>query len=154
MPDRLSDQSLLAAIRKLGPWHHKILLRDDIWTGNDGADPSEELPGVVEPARSFTGQIGKAFPNGLEGRSFLDCACNAGGYSFAARDAGAGTIFGFDVRQRWIEQALFVARNRERDSSNIEFRVGDVFDLSPMCSFDVTWFSGIFYHLPDPVCVL
>jgi tRNA (mo5U34)-methyltransferase len=39
------------------------------------------------------------YPGGLEGRRFLDCACNCVAYSFWAKELGASETFGFDVRE-------------------------------------------------------
>ena len=62
---------------------------------------------------------------------------------------------GFDVRQHWIDQAEFVRTHRDAPSDNMAFKQADLLDMSFLePRYDVTWFSGIFYHLPDPVTVL
>jgi tRNA (mo5U34)-methyltransferase len=96
----------------------------------------------------FHGILSSVYPNGLEGRSFLDCACNCGGYSFWAKELGAGDCFGFDVREHWIKQANFLLEQRQE--KNVSFRQLDLYDLDTE-PFDVTLFKGILYHLPDPV---
>jgi SAM-dependent methyltransferase len=97
----------------------------------------------------------KVFPEGLQGRSFLDCACNCGGYSFAAKDRGAGEVYGFDIREFWIRQARFLQENRDRESSGMRFDVASFDDLARQDrQYDIGWFSGIFYHLPDPIATL
>ncbi len=68
-----------------------------------------------------------------------------GGYSFLARESGAGRCFGFDARQHWIDQARFVSGCRQYEE--MTFEVHDL-DLEP---FDVTFFNGLLYHLPDPI---
>ena len=137
----------------MAPWHHSVEIRDGLTTDSSmQADGTGAIISHLNPLKSFDFATKGLFPNGLEGRSFLDCACNCGGYSFAAKDRGAGKTFGFDVRDHWIDQAKFIAKNREADSSNMTFQVADLMELgSGEQSFDVTWFSGIFYHLPDPV---
>ncbi len=86
----------------------------------------------------------------LEGRSFLDCACNCGGYLFWAKELGAARSFGFDVREHWIRQARFLAEHRAEE---VEAVVCDLYDVPGLglAPFDVVQFKGLFYHLPDPV---
>jgi len=96
------------------------------------------------------------YPNGLEGKRFLDCACNAGGYSLLASDLGAYS-FGFDVRDHWIKQARFLKRHFSKSDSQVCFEVCDLFDIDERLGserFDICLFKGIFYHLPDPIAGL
>ena len=69
---------------------------------------------------------------------------------------GAGECFGFDARSHWIDQARFLAEHRVKPSDGMRFEVCDLYDLPKVAPgrFDVTWFNGIFYHLPDPVAGL
>ncbi|MEL7280260.1 MAG: class I SAM-dependent methyltransferase [Pseudomonadota bacterium] len=151
-----SDEALKDEIRKRAPWNHKIYIRNGIWTGGGtGQDATGQNISLFETHQSFDNLTRNVLPNGLEGRSFLDCGCNGGGYCFAAKDKGASTVTGFDVRDHWIDQANFVLENREAPSDGITFHKGDLLDLSFLDPrYDVTWFSGVFYHLPDPVTAL
>ena len=154
-PDTLTeaDQRLLGQIADLAPWHHQVAVNDRLVTralDHDRADPTSIA--VTNPARIFATQALPLFPEGLQGKSFLDCGCNAGGYCFAAKDAGAERTFGFDVRQHWIDQANFLRKERAANSDGMRFEVADLLGLKAMeDQFDVTWFSGLLYHLPDPV---
>lgn len=146
-------------IRSLGPWHHDIEVAPGVRTGSPelAANYSRSLgkPSVNDPIRDANALIQDLFSEGLQGRSFLDCACNAGGHSFAAKASGAGRVLGFDVREHWIRQAEFVARHLP--SQGMDFRVGSLAELdeiAPGEMFDMTLFRGIFYHLPDPVAAL
>jgi 23S rRNA G2069 N7-methylase RlmK/C1962 C5-methylase RlmI len=67
----------------------------------------------------------RLYPNGLDGKRFLDCACNAGGYSLLASDLGAYS-FGFDVRDHWIEQARFLKRHFGKSDEQVRFEVCDL----------------------------
>jgi tRNA (mo5U34)-methyltransferase len=147
-----------AEIRGLGPWHQDLEIAPGVCTGErlPGAkDPlGVGLPVIVRAKTVIDRLVNEVFPNGFEGRSVLDCACNAGGYLFEARRHGAGRCFGFDVREHWINQARFLARHLP--SENIEFAQRDLCTLRELRlpPFDVTLFFGIFYHLPDPVAAL
>ena len=105
----------------------------------------------VEPTERLLRAV---YPNGLEGRSVLDCACNAGGHLFGAVRAGAGSGLGFDAREHWVAQARFLSQHMRADG--LDFEVLDLHDLPSrgVGQFDVCFFSGIFYHLPDPVAGL
>ncbi|HEY0141778.1 MAG TPA: methyltransferase domain-containing protein [Thermoanaerobaculia bacterium] len=154
----MTTSDLRSEIIRLGPWHHDIEVAPGVWTGEVSASATypEELgkPTIFPVNVGWTRLIEELFPEGMAGRSMLDCACNGGGYLFAATALGAGRCFGFDVREHWIEQARFVQKHVPSD--NIEFAVCDLADLPGrgMAPFDVTLFSGLFYHLPDPVAGL
>ena len=151
-----SDEDLAAEMEKMGPWHHRIEMREGLFTGSSvQVDPTGSPVTYIDTAQSFETSIKHVLPDGMEGRSFLDCACNCGGYSFAAKDRGASKVFGFDIRDHWIDQAKFVQDHRSADSSGMVFETADLLDLPGRDEkFDVSWFSGIFYHLPDPVAGL
>lgn len=160
-PERL--EQLRQEIIRLGPWHLDVDVvpglttsafldaPEGTYTGSGELDPRQI--NFVDP-RGFTQLIDRIWgKGGLDGRSFLDCACNAGAYSFLAREAGAGRCFGFDVREHWIAQARFLAKNRAGPSDRTKFEVLDLYDLPSrgVGAFDITLFKGIFYHLPDPI---
>ena len=107
----------------------------------------------VNARQNFANLLQRIYTEGLGNRSFLDCACNCGGYSFWAKNLGAGRCFGFDIRQHWIDQAQFLAEHRIMPSDNIRFERCDLYDLPKLGldTFDITLFNGIFYHLPDPI---
>ena len=168
-------EDLLAELRRLGPWHHDIQITADLntrdWVEDRGPGSADATLGrgmledcrsgaslelgrcMFSPARTLEQGLLRYFPEGIGDRSVLDCACNAGGYLFAAKDAGAGRCLGFDVRQHWIDQAEFVRTHREAPSDDMRFAVCNLYELSTLDlePYDVTLFNGIFYHLPDPV---
>lgn len=154
----MNTDALREEIRRLGPWHHDIRIAPGIRTGEVVKDvvypPSFGSVTMIQPERWIDRLIREVYPDGLNGRSFLDCACNGGGYLFAAAERGAGRCFGLDVRDHWIDQARLVARHT--GARGIEFTTADLHTLPGMElePFDVTLFMGIFYHLPDPVASL
>jgi tRNA (mo5U34)-methyltransferase len=153
----LTDAELRAEILRLGPWHYDFEIAPGIRTGTPAPDGTyaAELGRPTIISTSHFGQVLDAvYPDGLNGRSVLDCACNAGGYLFTTATRGAGRGFGFDAREHWIEQARFLARYLP--SENLQFHVCELMSLPRLAlePFDVTLFFGILYHLPDPVAGL
>lgn len=147
-------------IIRLGPWHHNVQVTPEISTSvfleaPEGTYPSSR-PSFINPRNNFVDTMRKIYPEGLEGRTFLDCACNCGGYSFWAKELGASECFGFDAREHWIDQAHFLAENRQWPADRVRFEMLDLYDLPKLGlePFDITYFKGIFYHLPDPITAL
>jgi hypothetical protein len=147
---------LIAEGRSLVPWHLDVEVRPGLSTRDFAHDDYPEEFGrvrMIDPRPRFMETLARVFPDGLAGRSVLDCACNCGGFLFWARDAGAGKCLGVDAREHWIDQARFLVRHRERPSDGMTFEVCDLYDLPGrgLPQYDVTLFNGIFYHLPDPL---
>ena len=157
MPKRASQ--LREEIVRLGPWHLRVEVTPEVSTGVWLEVPPETQPeshGRIEfgnPRNRWMADMLRIYPNGLEGRSVLDCACNCGAYLFWAKELGAGKCFGFDVREHWINQARFLLEHREGPKDDVSFAVCDLYDLPQLelDPFDVTLFNGIFYHVPDPM---
>ena len=154
-----TTEELLARGRALVPWFLDVQVTPEVSTRDFTDVPYPESFGRVmltDPHDRFTSTLRKLYPDGLAGRSVLDCACNCGGFLFWAREAGAGRCHGVDVRDHWIEQANFLLANRTAPSEDISFEVRDVYDLpdAGLEPFDVVLYIGIFYHLPDPIAGL
>jgi tRNA (mo5U34)-methyltransferase len=148
-------------IIRLGPWHLDVQVTTELSSrafleAPDGSYESAPRISFFNDRPRWQRLVKNIYPEGLAGRSFLDCACNCGGYSFWTKELSAGRIFGFDVREHWIRQAMFLLEHREWPSDGIRFEVLDLYDLPKrdLEPFDITLFKGIFYHLPDPVAGL
>ena len=163
----VSTEDLRRQIVALAPWHIDVEVTPELSTSafldgiESGDQPgSPDVPGsvsFVRPRRGWEAMLSRIYPAGLEGRRFLDCACNCGAYSFWAREMGASECFGFDVREHWIEQARFLLANRTTGPTDgLRFEVRDLYELGDLGlePAEVTMFQGIFYHLPDPIAGL
>ena len=152
----IDEAMLRAEIERLGPWHHDIELAPGVTTMGvrTARNPDQVFEQHYPPVPMMERLIGQVYPDGLQGRSFLDCACNSGGHSIAAAALGAGRSFAFDARRHWVDQAEFLARHNACDQ--LTTRCCELKDLPGLGlePFDVTLFAGIFYHLPDPVAGL
>ena len=147
---------LLEQLRALAPWHMNVALGSGLHTveGNRGKRGLEVMS-EIEPLE-LRPLLQRLYPQGLGAKRFLDCACNAGGYSLLASDLGAYS-FGFDVRDHWIEQARFLKRHFGKSDDQVRFEVCDLLEVDRRLGserFDICLFKGIFYHLPDPIAGL
>lgn len=151
-----SSSKLIEEMWDLAPWHHDVELMPGVRTGLTLEASDRANVSLIDPSRAFKGLMERVYPGGLNGRLVLDCACNAGGYLLLAKELGAGGGLGFDVREHWIRQALWLQENRAPLLSDVHFAVADLHDLPsmPLDKFDICLFQGIFYHLPDPVAGL
>jgi tRNA (mo5U34)-methyltransferase len=155
----LSAEELREEVVRLGPWHVEVDITPEVSTAaflDSPAESPREDFGVVHfqrPHEGFLRRMGRVFPQGMQGRRVLDCACNCGYFLFWSRELGAGECLGFDAREHWIRQARFLAAHRVQPSDGIRFEVCDLYDLPELDPgrFDVTFFNGIFYHLPNPI---
>ena len=161
-----SNDVLAQKIKDLGPWHMGIQINDDLNTGMVIAENGEIVVrdddkndgiSLLQLRNGFLKQIDAVYPDGVADKTFLDCACNAGGYCFWMRERGLKYGIGFDVREHWIKQAQFVQKHRvSGPTDQLEFKVTDLYDLPKLNlePVDITMFKGIFYHLPDPIAGL
>jgi tRNA (mo5U34)-methyltransferase len=149
----MDGEDLMDRLRALAPWHFNIEVAPGVWT-RDANQVSTRMA-VINPVE-LRPLLKRMYPSGLEGKGFLDCACNGGGYSFIASDLGA-RCFGFDVRAHWIDQARFLADRLGKIEDAVRFEVCDLLNVGDLLGtrrFEVCLFKGIFYHLPDPVAGL
>lgn len=145
------EDTIYKEIIDLAPWHYEI----EVESGLSTAIAPRNNPGVsfISPKEWFQRDLKNIFPNGLSGKRVLDAACNCGGYSFWAKELGADECFGFDAREHWIKQADWLLKNRKFANSGVHFKKMNIYDLPSLqlLPFDISIFSGIFYHLPNPL---
>ena len=155
----MAEVDLREEIIRLGPWHLDVDVTPEIRTSvsleaPDGAhdDSFGQVP-FQSPEAGFKHKLRALYPEGLAGRAVLDCACNCGAYLFWAKDMGAGRCRGFDAREHWIDQARFLQRHREGPSDDMQFEARDLMELPELGlePFDITVFTGVLYHLADPI---
>jgi SAM-dependent methyltransferase len=154
-----SLDELRAEVVRLGPWHIDVEITPELSTSAFLEAPPGTYPasfgrvGFQSPRKGVLRKMRRLYPDGLAGRRVLDCACNCGALLFWAKEIGASECFGFDVREHWVDQANFLREHRAKPSGGIRFEVRDLYELPELGleRFDITFFNGIFYHLPDPI---
>ena len=140
--DPAKEKEILERIREfeqdLG-WYQNIELGNGISTKTRRVW-GEELD---HPRKRFE-EVESHIPDSMKGLSVLDIGCNAGFFSFLAKDRGAEDVVGIDLKQGYIDQANFCADVRRQ---NIDFHVRDIYDLPALDrTFDMVFCIGILYH--------
>ena len=90
---KVTRQALINRIKTLGPWHMGIQLTEELNTAQVFSDagtikdrPSNDGVSLLQLREPFVKRLNQIYPDGIENKRFLDCACNAGGYCFWARE--------------------------------------------------------------------
>lgn len=148
----MNKEALKQKLSELAPWHFEMDVKHGLKTidGNKTSyNNSDHVAVVTRLPEELKPLFLDVYPKGFEGKSFLDVGCNGGGYCFVAKKNKAKKVFGFDVRDHWINQANFLKKVYNYDDS-INFKVMHVEDLNANEKFDITVFKGVYYHLPRP----
>jgi tRNA (mo5U34)-methyltransferase len=142
----LGPQELRAAVDRLR-WFHTLDLGHGIVTPGEDASPAK-----LAKLR---------LPDRLDGLSVLDIGAWDGFFSFAAERRGARRVVAIDPacwnppawgERGWGTKQPFELAHRAL-GSEVQTRDVELLDLSPQTvgEFDVVFFLGVFYHLPDPL---
>lgn len=154
-----NGQKLLDDLRALAPWHHDIILNNNGLKTGDGNSATyregrKENVSLVD-VTAFKKFLSRLYPSGLKGKTVLDVACNGGGHSLAAHQLDADYVFGFDAREHWYQQCLFIKKYFQIPDERLKFEKCDLNEmLLKTPDFDITFFNGILYHIPDPITIL
>ena len=135
---------------RLGPWHIDFEITPEVSTRASLDAPAGTYPEsfgkvkMYDPREGFLRRLGRLFPEGLAGRSVLDCGCNCGAIPSTRGKRAPVAVSGSDVREHWIQQARFLAGQRPDAGADMRFEVADVYALPNLepGRFDVTLFLG------------
>ena len=144
----MTRDEILAGLKILEPWFHRIDLGDGIFTKT-----ASVMGEPVDHPRETWEAIQQCLPADLTGKSLLDVGCNGGFYCVEAKRRGAQRVLGVDGQRQHVRQALFVRKVLGLD---LEFRRFSVYDLDPATVgvFDITLALGLVYHLKHLVLAL
>lgn len=125
-----------AASRSTG-WFHSIDFGDGHWT--NGHKPPAQMEWELTQWQ---------FPADLTGKTVLDIGCADGAWSIAALRRGAKSVLSIDEQMtggmRWmLEHKPFLLEYRKIDLFSNEFMQLPI--------FDVVIFTGVLYHVQDPL---
>lgn len=152
MKTEMSKQEMEGEIQRLAPFHHKV----DLPYGLKTYDPRSsqrhrEQTRLDSLTRHAFPRLLEACGGTLEGKRVIDVACNAGGFSVEAARLGAEYVLGFDVADRYLDQANFI--KRALGLEQVEYRKMALADCDEanIGMFDIAFCFGILYHLENPV---
>lgn len=152
------EQKLRKQLARIGPWRMSIQITENFNTGQlvdaKGKEAADQTSKWNSARDRFLKLVDSLYPNGLAGKRFLDCGCNAGAYCFWVRERKAEIGYGFDAREHWIKQGRVVKNRRTVGPTNrVQLETLNLYDLpsKDLHSFDLVQFKGLFYHLSDPI---
>ena len=130
-------------------WHYQFELDGHLTP----IHPPQRVNAHEQRKRYFFEPLVELCGGSLSGKRVLDLGCNAGFWSLEALERGADFVLGIDGRQMHIDQAHLVYDVKGIDKSKYEFRVGNVFDVSPdeLGTFDIVLCLGLMYHVSKHV---
>jgi hypothetical protein len=146
----VSNEELIKQMDALKPWHQIVRITPDLST----EIYDEQYTGRKMVSHKFTGQfVNNVYKENMINKTMLDCGCNAGAHLFGAANIGIKSGFGFDVRELWINQANWLKNNITiHRTDHLKFKVMNIYDIpkNNIGKFDITMYSGLFYHVEDP----
>lgn len=141
-PTKPEPQDLLAQIGSYQFWYQRIYLGQDIFT-IDGPPAYHEYVWAA---------AAKALPKDLNEASVLDIGTNAGYFAIQSKLRGAGRVVGIESIDDYFRQAELCRAVWDLD---IEYLPLDAHEIGQIDeTFDVVIFTGILYHLKNPLYVL
>lgn len=142
-PDPPDRESLIALVNSFPYWYQRIYLGRGVYTL-----PTLQLHNYVWQATEAL------LSEGFKGANVLDVGTNAGYFCIQAKLRGAGQVIGVDFDERYLKQAEAC---RSIWKFDIDYRQVDIDRLQLHTlgqRFDVVIFTGILYHLKNPLGVL
>ncbi|MCS6846684.1 MAG: DUF1698 domain-containing protein [Anaerolineae bacterium] len=140
-PHTTSRESLVALVESFPFWYQHIYLGQGVYTLSTPR-LHNRLWRFLEPM----------LPDDLAGASVLDVGTNAGYFCIKTKLKGAGKVIGVDNTDVFLQQAEACRAVWELD---IDYRKLDADHLHALDQrFDIVIFTGILYHLKNPLGVL
>lgn len=140
-PDVPGRDEIIARLQAFPYWYQRIYLGRGLYS----------IPQVAYHELVWD-RLGSVFPDDLRGAAVLDVGTNAGFFALEAKRRGAGRVVGLETIDDHFRQAELCARLWKLDVEYLPLdahRIGSVDG-----TFDVVVFTGILYHLKNPLQVL
>jgi SAM-dependent methyltransferase len=99
---------------------------------------------------SAVAALGKLFPDGLAGKTFLDIGCGSGLHSLAALLLGAAAVVSLDIDENSVSTTQEVLK-KYAPNDKWEAKILSIFDADPgtLGTFDVVYSWGVLHHTGD-----
>jgi tRNA (mo5U34)-methyltransferase len=142
-PRNLLNGEKLDKFLKTGYWYQRIDIGNGIYTMEVG-------PAFHEMVWE---KFSKVFPKNMKGVTVLDIGTNAGYFPIEFKKRGAGKVVGMEFVEEFIKQAEEI--KRIYDLKDVEYLKLDAHEVDKVKGFfDVVVFTGILYHLKNPLQVI
>jgi 2-polyprenyl-3-methyl-5-hydroxy-6-metoxy-1,4-benzoquinol methylase len=149
----MAEAEMRKRMAELAPFHHAVELPFGLNTYDEASrrQDRQSMGRINSVKKHVWPRLMEHFGGTLQGKRVLDVACNCGGFSILASDAGADEVVGFDSEERYIDQAKFIREARQ--DKRVRFELDQLGNVSEerYGRFDVSFFFGILYHLEDPI---
>jgi len=134
-------ERILKDTATLGPWYQSFNLAD--WLRIQAVHDGDAVVDCLDLL---------GFPRDFSGKTVLDVGCNAGYYSFVAKNRGAERVVAVELDRHFVRQAQYLSTLLGLD---VQFLHDDVHNVDTRLGiFDIIICSGLMYHIPDPTNVL
>ena len=152
MENKMTKQEIASEIERLAPFHHNVDLPYELSTYDAKRSlrhrETTRLDSLTRPAFP---ELLKMCGGSLQGKRVIDVACNCGGFSVEAAKNGAEYVLGFDVADRYLEQANFIKNALGMNQLEFKNMALEDCDEQKIGMFDIAFCFGILYHLENPV---
>ena len=140
LPDR---ESLIALVDSFPYWYQRIYLGQGVYTL-----PALQLHNYVWQ------KIETMLPDGFKGASILDVGANAGYFCIQSKLNGAGQVVGIESEDNYLKQAEACRSVWQLDIAYRQTNIDQLQFHTMGQRFDVVIFTGILYHLKNPLGAL
>ncbi len=141
-PKAPQKAKLQTFVREQSFWYQNIYLGHGIFSMGQTTSIQETIWSKIKPA----------FPADLQEKSVLDVGTNAGYFALQAKLLLAKKVTGIDVVPMFLEQAKFIAAIYDKEINYVLLDAENVASLNEV--FDLVFFTGILYHLQNPLRAL
>ncbi len=152
MAQGMTPQRIEQQIEQLGPWFYEFELGANRRTRSEL--PAEVTAIFQTRLEMVNAAVESHFGSRLSEATCIDVGCHEGFYSIAMARKGVKHVAGYDLRERNVEKARFVAE--ALGVTNVAYHQGNCEDLSVESAgrHDLCLFLGLLYHLENPMLCL
>ena len=148
----MTPQQIEQQIEQLGPWFYEFDLGANHLTRSEL--PAEVTAIFETRLQMVNAAVESYFGSRLSEINCIDVGCHEGFYSIAMARKGVQHVTGYDVRERNVEKARFVAE--ALGVTSVEYHQGNCEELSVESAgqHELCLFLGLLYHLENPMLCL
>jgi len=140
-PNSPAREEIQERINAFNFWYHRIYLGKGVYT----LDRPAYHEGVWN-------RLNEILPEDFGGASVLDVGCNAGYFCLQAKLRGAGRVTGLESYPDWFRQARLCKEIWNLDADYLPLDAHQLSEIKE--SYQIVVFTGILYHLKNPLMVL